>query len=201
MSADRGLRGALADLSAALHDSSADYMIIGGIAVIARGISRQTVDIDATVWAPALSVDELVKTLRLRGIESRIPDLIAFAGESQVLLLEHVSSGTPIEVSLGWLPFEREALDRAEVLSLGGSEVRVARAEDLVIYKAVAWRDRDRSDIERLLILHGDDIDLERVRSLVAEFAEALEDPDRLDGFDALVRCAQGPDSDSSQVT
>src|SRR5947209_9097048 len=32
----------------------------------------------------------------------------------------------------------------------------------LVIYKALAWRDQDRYDIEQLLTLHGDHIDLER---------------------------------------
>jgi hypothetical protein len=59
-----------------------------------------------------------------------------------------------VDITFGWLPFEREALDRAERLDLGGVVMPVARPEDLVIYKAVAWRDRDRADIERLLALH-----------------------------------------------
>jgi predicted nucleotidyltransferase len=46
-------------------------------------------------------------------------------------------------VSLAWLDFEREALARASVVDFGGVRVRVAEAEDLVVFKAVAWRDRD----------------------------------------------------------
>lgn len=53
--------------------------------------------------------------------------------------------------------------------------VTVAQAEDLLVYKAIAWRDRDRADIERLLVRHERTIDLERVRGLVEEFARVLE--------------------------
>jgi hypothetical protein len=31
----------------------------------------------------------------------------------------------------------------------------VAQPEDLVIYKAIAWRPQDQQDVERLLALHG----------------------------------------------
>jgi hypothetical protein len=51
----------------------------------------------------------------------------------------------------------------------------------------VAWRERDRADIERLLARHAGRIDLDRVRSLVREFADALDEPERLAAFDAIV--------------
>jgi hypothetical protein len=60
----------------------------------------------------------------------------------------------------------------------------------LVIYKAVAWRERDKSDIEQLIQLHGDQIDFARVERIVGEFAAALEQPDRLHEFIALKRNA-----------
>jgi len=111
-----------------------------------------------------------------------------------VLLLRHEPTGTPIEVSLAWLPFEETALARAEPLDLVPGSVPVAVAEDLVIYKAVAWRDRDRADIERLLVQHGDHIDLARVRRVVQDFAEALGAPERLTELDALIRRALSSD-------
>jgi Nucleotidyl transferase of unknown function (DUF2204) len=83
--------------------------------------------------------------------------------------------------------FERDALDRATVVDFGGVRIRVAAPEDLVVYKAVAWRERDRADIERLLARHAGRIDLDRVRSLVREFADALDEPERLAAFDAIV--------------
>lgn len=109
------------------------------------------------------------------------------AREAQVLLLVHEPTGTPMEVTLAWLPFESEAIERAQVLDLGGVVLPVAVAEDLVIYKAVASRDQDRSDVERLLRLHAGDIDVDRVRDLVGQFAEALEEPERLEELDRIL--------------
>jgi predicted nucleotidyltransferase len=95
----------------------------------------------------------------------RISDAIAFARERQVLLLRHEPSGVTIEVSFAWLPFEEEALERAYEIDFQGVRLRVARAEDLIVYKAAAWRDRDRADIERLLVLHLEQINFPRSQS------------------------------------
>ncbi len=178
---------AIADLLAGLEKTGADHMIIGGLAVIARGVVRHTDDADATVWAADIDLARLLKTLRARGIVGRIDDLEAFAAQSQVLLLVHESTGVPIEVSLAWLPFERDALARAEIISVSGIDIPIATAQDLIIYKTIAWRDRDRQDIEALLRLHRSDVDLDYVRARIAEFAEAIEEPERLDELEALV--------------
>lgn len=182
------LLAALAALRRALDRTGARYMLIGGLAVIARGVTRDTDDVDATVWAPTVSLDRLLEALAAEGIAGRIDDARQFAERAQVLLLRHQPSSTPMEISLAWLPFEEEALARAETLDLAGVSLPVATAEDLVIYKAVAWRDRDRADIERLLQLHGPTLDLGRVRALVREFADALEEPERVEEFELILR-------------
>lgn len=185
--ADQALLAALAALALALRDLGTPAMIIGGVAVIVRGVPRQTGDVDVAVWAEDLDVERLAAALARHAIVPRIKDAVEFARQNQVLLLRHDPSGTPIEVSLAWLPFEREALARATPEDLGGGELLVAAPEDLVVYKAVAWRDRDRADIERLLVLHGHRMDLGRVRALVREFAELLGVPERAREFDAIV--------------
>ncbi len=189
---DEGVLQALAALNRALAGLDAPAMIIGGIAVIARGVPRLTVDVDATVWGADVSLEGLFSSLGAQQIVPRIPDAEEFARRRQVLLLEHRPTGTPLEVSLGWLPFEREALERASSVDFGGQTIVVPQVADLLVYKAVAWRDRDKEDVERLLVLHGDEIDLERVRTLVRQFAEALEEPDRVEEFEALVRRTVG---------
>ena len=167
-------------------------MIIGGIAVIARGVPRLTVDADATVWGEQVELEDLVQILGQHQIVPRIQDALNFARQRQVLLLRHEPSGTPIEVSIAWLPFEKEALGKATLVPFAGTEIPVATPEDLVIYKALAWRDQDRYDIERLIVLYGNSIDLERIRSFVAQFSEILEDPQRVQEFNQLVQRALG---------
>lgn len=181
------LETAVAALAAALRSTGAPFMLIGGVAVILRGVARVTTDVDATVRAEGLDLDALAHALARHGIVARIPDLLEFARVNQVLLLRHEPTRTPIEISLAWLPFEQEALQRAEIVELAEGGVPVAHVEDLIIYKAVAWRDRDRADVERLLIRHGDRVDLTHIRRVVGEFAEALDAPERVEQLEAMI--------------
>lgn len=185
------LREALAELAGVLDASRLRWMLIGGLAVIARGVPRHTVDVDATVWGDGLDVERLIQSLEAAGFRSRVDHAAALARQAQMLLLTHRASGVGVDVSLAWLPFEEAALTQAEPLDFGaGVIVPTARPEDLIVYKAVAWRERDRTDIVRLLRLYPGEVDLARVRHLVGQFAEVLEAPERVSEFDVLVRQA-----------
>lgn len=187
MDADEPLIKAIRSLANALDSLAAPSMIIGGIAVIAAGVPRQTIDVDATVLGREAPLEDVVEALARQGISPRISTALEFARERQVLLLVHDATGVTIEVSFAWLPFEEEALARANEIEVSGQRIRVARPEDLIVYKAAAWRDRDKSDIERLLSLYLQTIDLQRVRALIVEISAALDDPARVDAFDAIV--------------
>ena len=175
----QGLAGALRALTAALEELPAPAAIIGGVAVIARGVPRATVDVDATVSGAAVEVELLAETLARHEIVPRIEAAIAFARSRHVFLAEHRPSGVAVDVSFAWLPFEEEAIAAAEPQEMAGVLIRVVRPEDLVIYKMVAARPRDIDDIEGLLLVHGREMNLTRVRAVVADFAAALEDTER----------------------
>lgn len=184
------LRSAVGAVGSALTAMSPGGMIIGGIGVIARGVPRTTRDVDATVRGGVLSTEGLLRELEGHLIDARIDDAAAFAEQNQVLLLRHRPSGVDVDLSIAWLPFELDAIAAAERLPLADASVPVARAEDLVIYKAVAFRPQDQSDIERLLEIHATRIDLDRVRRVVAEFAEALDEPQRSAELERIIRRA-----------
>jgi Nucleotidyl transferase AbiEii toxin, Type IV TA system len=184
---------ALTDLTKALERIEAPSMVIGGIAVIAHGVARQTVDIDATILATRLDTSQILKVLADRSIRPRIANFLELVEQSQVLLLVHEKTQVTLEISFAFSSFEQEALERAVEADFGGVKIPVAIPEDLVIYKALAWRDRDRYDIEQLLVLHGDRIDLERVRTFVREFSQILDKPERIPEFDTLLRKVLGP--------
>lgn len=191
MAADRDFISALSALSAALSEIPAPGMIIGGVAVIAAGVPRQTIDVDAVILGRASDPEQVVAVLSGHHIVPRIPDALGFARERQVLLLVHEPTGVTMEISFTWLPFEEEALNQALTVEVEGVSLRVARPEDLIIYKSAAWRDRDRSDIARLLNLHIDEIDLRRVRDLVGQIAEALDDAERSAALDQMIEDAR----------
>jgi hypothetical protein len=180
---------------AALEAHGHPAMIIGGIAVIARGVARLTKDIDATIAGGGADLDRVLEALASHRIVPRIADAVKFAQESHVLLLRHEPSGVEVDLSLAWLPFELDAIAAAELVSVHGTRVRVPRVDDLVIYKIVGWRPQDQQDVERLVALHGSRMDLNRVKRLTHELAEALEDPERAEEVEELLARAMASDA------
>jgi hypothetical protein len=171
---------ALAALHDALRECKAPAAVIGGVAIIARGVARHTADIDATVLAAAVENRGLLACFAGHGFVARIPKPLEFARANQIVLLRHRITGVDLDLSLAWLPFEAEAIANAEPIEYAGVTLPCARAEDLLIYKLIAHRNRDLDDAERLLLLHRKAIDMARVRRVLGQLAEALEGPDRL---------------------
>jgi hypothetical protein len=178
---------ALEDLVPVLDKHRGHSLVIGGIAVIARGVPRVTRDIDVAFSGADVTLRGLMADLERAGIVSRIDDALAFAAESQVLLSRHAETGVDIDVSLAWLPFEMEAIAAAGPALVGSVKLQVAQPEDLIIYKAVAWRPQDQQDVERLLFLHGARMDLARVRRHVRDLGEAMEQ-DRVRELETMIR-------------
>ena len=181
---------ALRALRDALDELSVPWMFIGGVAIIAQGVARLTADIDATLRASGVEPEPVLDVMAAHRIVPRIERAAEFARQRQVLLLRHEPSRIPVDVSFAWLPFEEEALRAAEERDYAGVRVRVARAEDLVVYKLVASRPRDLDDAEKLLLLHGSGLDVERVRRVVRDFATILEDAERPKALERLLDLA-----------
>lgn len=174
------LRSSLAAVQRLLERFNNQGIVIGGVAASLLGKPRLTNDIDVTILA---SLDEIAPLLRFaagEGLVPRITDVEDFARQSRVLLLVHQESNIDIDIALGMLPFEVEAVERSIVHQIGTLHVRLPTPEDLIILKAVAHRPRDLEDIQHI-IQSNPDLDRERVKYWVAEFAHLLEAPDLFD--------------------
>jgi len=167
----------LPDLIQWWQSQQARGLIIGGLAVALLGRPRVTRDVDALVLLAEERWPAFVESGSAFGFVPRQPDTLAFAHEARVLLLRHQPTGIDVDIALGCLPFEEEAVARATAVKVAGVSVPLPTAEDLVIMKAVAHRDRDLLDIEGLLATHPD-LDRRRVRRWVRAFADALETPE-----------------------
>jgi hypothetical protein len=82
----------------ALNELGAPFAFIGGVAVIARGVPRLTVDIDATVRAADTDVESVFQALGRHEIRPRIEEAREFARIHQVFLALHEPTGTPIDL-------------------------------------------------------------------------------------------------------
>lgn len=70
------------------------------------------------------------------------------------------SEGIPIDIALGAMPFEESAIRRASAHEVAVDlALTTCSAEDLVVFKAFAGRDRDWLDIEGIVTRQGPRLD------------------------------------------
>lgn len=184
---------AIAPLAQAIRDLvawwSADRTpgsVIGGVAASLLGRARFTRDVDAVVLVDEERWDSFLASGEQFGFLPRLPDAVAFARQSRMLLVRHEPTSVDVDLSFGALPFEHEAVERATQQRVAGVEFPVLTPEDLLIMKAVAHRPQDLGDIEGVLVANPQ-LDRQRVRQWVEQFATALDAPEILGDLEALL--------------
>lgn len=174
---DDSLKKAIIRLTGALDDLETGYALIGGIAVGLVSKPRTTLDVDAMIWAPLYDVDHLLSRFLIFGITPRREDTRNLALAHRVLLLQS-EDGVPIDVSLGALPFEDEAIRSAREIPLEGNlSVKVASPESLIVMKALANRPKDREDIRQLLLINTD-VSRSALIETAIQFSELIDSHD-----------------------
>jgi hypothetical protein len=176
----------LRDLVKWLEATGVKGVVIGGVAASILGRPRATQDVDMLVLVEDAA--RFLKSGAKHGFAARITDPIGFAARSRVLMLRHEATGIHVDISLAGLPFEEEAIRRAQMRSAPGMPVPIPlpTPEDLVIMKAVAHRPRDIADIEAILDVNPA-LDKARVLRWVADFAAILEMPELKSDIERLL--------------
>jgi hypothetical protein len=171
---------ALVQLAQNLDRAGLPYMVIGGMANAVWGVSRATLDVDATIWTdrdPAELIPVFDGPFRVRP-----SDPAAFVRQTRVLPLE-THEGVRLDLVFGQLPYEQEAIQRAIIRDVSGTPVRFCTAEDLVLMKLVSSRPRDREDVHGILVTRGTTLDLAYLSPRVDELADLLERPEIRDDY------------------
>src|SRR5437016_6140097 len=134
------------------------FCFIGGLALQRWGEPRETVDVDATLVTGLGREDHYIEIL-LRAFAARVDDAAEFARTRRVLLLR-AKSGVGLDIALGGLPYEETAVDRSSFFVFPPDvSLRTCSAEDLIVLKAFAAREKDWVDIEGVIIRQTDAID------------------------------------------
>ncbi|MFO0967065.1 MAG: nucleotidyltransferase [Gemmataceae bacterium] len=180
------LRRALKDIVGWFKATKTLGMIIGGVAASLLGRARATRDVDALVWLAEEGWAHFLKEGEKAGLAPRIPDPLAFAFRSRVLLLKHTPTRTPVDISLAALDFERAALERSVSRRVFGIRIPLPTPEDLIVLKAIPLRPQDVVDIDFLLQTNPD-LDLDQIRRHVQELSDMLETPEVYQRLDELL--------------
>jgi hypothetical protein len=125
--------------------------LIGGLALLRWGEPRFTRDVAVTLLAGFSREDGFIQT-PLGAFRSRISDAGEFAQRNRVLLLE-ASNGVPLDIALGGLPLEAQAVEMSTEFEFEpGCLPRTCSAEDLIVQKMFAFRSRDVLAVEVLAV-------------------------------------------------
>lgn len=174
--------GAALEVQAFCRDRDWKFCFIGAVAVQRWGEPRLTQDVDLTIITGFGSEAPYVDALLAR-FHGRRSDARAFALHHRVLLLQS-GARVPIDVALGAMPFEERAVERASEFRVQeGVTLTICSAEDLVVFKAFAGREKDWLDIEGIALRQHRRLDERLIWSELApllELKEAPEDAERL---------------------
>ena len=172
-----------AELQALLDAAAWKNCLIGGMVLQRWGEPRLTKDVDATVLT-GFGGEEKVVDLLLGRFAGRRPDTRDFALHNRVLLIQS-TDGIGMDVALGALPFEEHVMERATDFDfLPDCRLRTCSAEDLIVMKAFASRERDWLDVETVLIRQGDRLNWKQIMTELkplSELKDAPEIPSRLE--------------------
>jgi hypothetical protein len=167
--------GAALELEAVCRAAKFRACFIGGVAVLRWGQARMTADVDLTVITGFGTEEPYVDAL-LASLKGRIPDARAFALQHRTLLLV-TSTGIHADVSLGAMPFEERAVERATPFVIDGGAITTCSAEDLIVHKAFAAREKDWLDIAGIVTRQGVRLDRELIWTELHPLLELRGDP------------------------
>lgn len=157
-----------------LEDRGVRYLVVGGLAVVVVGEPRTTADADAVVFVSPDEAEALISAAASAG----------FTLDAQVERERLARTGT-IRLRSGYfqfdlitasLPFEDQALARANWHTLLGMRLPFPTPEDLILFKVLAGRDKDLLDATGVARRHHDHLDTAYLERTLHPICDAAED-------------------------
>lgn len=156
------------------------FCVIGGVALQRWGEPRFTADADLSVLVEPGREDVVAGAL-LGQLQARIDNPLDFARRTRVVLLQSVD-GVGIDIVLAGLPYEAAVIERSSRWEIDDdTTLRTCSAEDLLVMKAFAARDKDWADVTSVLERQGGRLDLDFVREQLQPLAAAKDEPEILE--------------------
>jgi hypothetical protein len=175
------------DLQEAIRTFGWPYCFIGGLVVPRWGVERATQDADITVLTQFVHDEECITGL-LGRFAGRHADTADLARRARVLLLKH-ENGIALDIALGALDFEARSIERGSPWKAEPNvELFTCSAEDLIVHKAFAGRDRDWADVESILSVQRERLKVAQILEELTPLAELKEDATIIPRLERMLR-------------
>jgi predicted nucleotidyltransferase len=142
----------LIKLTTVLNQQKVPYMLVGGLAVNYYGAPRTTGDIDISVLVNSENIKNFLSGLRKKKFVFHAKEVLLLAKTSNRFLIFDPSNAYRVDC---WMPktgFELQALNRRVQVKIGGKKIFLPSAEDLVLFKLLAGREKDQEDLKWIVL-------------------------------------------------
>jgi hypothetical protein len=144
----------------ALQAAGVRYAFIGGVAVLGWGVPRATYDLDVAAAVPAQRGTEVLRELEEAGLV--VDEVFKRGYRDRLAGMEKIQVHLPVGRSLVGVdvffdstPFVASVLERRVRTDLGLGPIYLCTAADVLLFKLIAYRHKDRADIENILTVQG----------------------------------------------
>lgn len=180
-----GIFTAATTIQRLLDEAGHQFCFIGGLAFQRWGNPRYTQDVDLTLICPIGDERAMVEQLAL-WFPSRLKESLEFSIRQRIYLAL-LPDGTPADIALGVLDFEYRAVARAIRFDFGmGDPLKICTADDLIVYKAFAARDRDWEDVKSIIRRRGGVLNWTQILEELTPLAVLKEQPEILERLAAI---------------
>lgn len=173
------------ELQTRLGDAGVASVVIGGLAVVVWGEPRLTRDVDVKVQLQRDQTSYLLDILRA-DYKLLSDDPEQTLQRMGILFIES-RAGLRLDLLLADTPFDTLAIDRGSKVEIRPKQVvTVCTPEDLILYKMISTRPRDREDVRGIVRRQSDNLDDTYVLNWLKQFELALDDSTLVDEYKTL---------------
>lgn len=153
----RDLVDVLREFVALFEEQRLEYAVMGGMAVRFLGIPRPTYDLDFTVAVSRDDLERLYVAAEAFGVQIATSYRTGWVDSVAGMPIVKLNfDGVDVDVFLAECAFQKSLLSRRKFQKVDGFCVWIVTAEDLILLKLIANRDRDRADVQDVLFMQGD---------------------------------------------
>jgi Nucleotidyl transferase AbiEii toxin, Type IV TA system len=152
------LKEILQKVAATLESLKAPYALIGGFALMARGIVRATKDVDFLIDMPLSEAKSLAQSLEREGLHAAFQRGAADDPVSGVIRVTIPARTDPVQCDILFpsRAWQSEAVRSAKTVNVDGFDVPVVQAPDLFLLKLYAGAPQDLIDAANLYMLQSE---------------------------------------------
>lgn len=144
-----------------LNESSIEYVIVGGMAVLFYGSPRTTMDIDYIIQLKDRDIPGLVKFFQDNGFFADEYDMRAAFEEKSHCTVEDKETMFRLDIKGVYSEMEERALRNKKKTELDGTVIYIASPEDTIANKLLFSREQDFKDALGIYVRQQDNLDME----------------------------------------